>query len=125
MIGLRNVWICACDRRCQTQGRPKRTSKEVKLGGYEKGKINKEDALVCSKWRVLIRGTVTVGYTDDSGGLLYSFFTVTGSHAGKRPYNDCCCFISSVFPFDSPLCLRAASQEFVIGKHSCNIVSAD
>jgi len=73
MIGLRNVWICACDRRCQTQGRPKRTSKEVKLGGYEKGKINKEDALVCSKWRVLIRGTVTVGYTDDSGGLLYSF----------------------------------------------------
>ena len=46
--------------------------------GYMKSlKINKEDALVHSKWRRLIRGTE--GDSDDSEGLNVQSFTDTSS----------------------------------------------
>jgi len=47
------------------RGRPKRTWKEI-VEGYDSLKLSKEDALVRSKWRRLIRGTVED--SDDSGG---------------------------------------------------------
>jgi len=47
-------------------GRPKRTWKEVVEGDMKSLKLSKEDVLVRSKWRRLIRGTEED--SDDSGG---------------------------------------------------------
>jgi len=48
------------------RGRPKRTWKEVVEGDMKSLKLRKEDALVCVKWRRLIRGTEED--SDDSVG---------------------------------------------------------
>jgi len=43
------------------------TRKEVVEGDMKTFKLSKEDALVCSKWRCLIKGTEED--SDDSGGV--------------------------------------------------------
>ena len=48
------------------RGRPKRTQKEVVKGNMKSLKLNKEDALVRSKWRRLVSGTEED--SDDSVG---------------------------------------------------------
>jgi len=55
------VWVKKCMdfvvEGVRPRGKPKRTWKKVVEGDMKSLKLNKEDALVRSKWRRLIRGT--------------------------------------------------------------------
>jgi len=70
------------------RGRPKRTWEEVVERDMKSLKIIKEDALICSKWRRLMRDTETERDSDDSGGIVCStvlWYRLTQIVPERRP----------------------------------------
>ena len=79
------VW----SRGSKTRGRPKRTWREVVVKDCQARKLNKADAVDCSKWRKWIKDVWWSGWV--WVGECFFWYRPTWVVWNKRPLNDCVC----------------------------------